>query len=241
MPVTSPYLLLQARELGLKRSGKMVVSNADISISSMGITGLIGANGSGKTSLVMMLAGLLSPDYGVIQLTNVQGEAASRQQIGLMMQKPVIMRRSVYDNCDYVLSALNVPASERQNRIMSGLSLLEIDQYAKQDARTLSSGEQQRMALARVLMTNPGILLCDEATSNLDPKSTQMIETVIMDKAASGLPVLWVTHNLAQLRRMTQRVIFMQKGKILADQDTDSFFHAPSCLEAEEYLAFERI
>ncbi len=65
----------------------------------------------GKTSLVMMLAGLLSPDYGVVRLTNHRGEAASRQQIGLMMQKPVIMRRSVYDNCDYVLSALNVPAS----------------------------------------------------------------------------------------------------------------------------------
>ncbi len=158
-----------------------------------------------------------------------------------MMQKPVIMRRSVYDNCNYVLSALNVPASERPDRIMAGLSMMEIDQFAKQDARTLSSGEQQRMALARVLITNPGILLCDEATSNLDPKSTQMIETVIMNKAASGLPVLWVTHNLAQLRRMTQRVIFMQKGEILADQDTDSFFRAPACLEAEEYLAYERI
>jgi tungstate transport system ATP-binding protein len=158
-----------------------------------------------------------------------------------MMQKPVIMRRSVYRNCEYVLSALNIPFSERADRIMAGLALMELEHYAQQDARTLSSGEQQRMALARVLMASPGVLLCDEATSNLDPKSTQMIEAVIMDKAAAGMPVLWVTHNLAQLRRLARQVVFMQKGEILANQDIDDFFHTPACSDAAEYLAYERI
>jgi tungstate transport system ATP-binding protein len=219
----------------------MVVSNADITVSSAGVTGLIGANGSGKTSLVLMLAGLAVPDYGVVSLTDHAGRAASRKQVGLMMQKPVIMRRSVYRNCEYVLSALNVPFSERADRIMAGLALMKLEHYAQQDARTLSSGEQQRMALARVLMASPGVLLCDEATSNLDPKSTQMIEAVIMDKAAAGMPVLWVTHNLAQLRRMARKVVFMQKGEILANQDIDDFFHTPACSDAAEYLTYERI
>lgn len=241
MPLEESYLTLQGEGLGLKRDGKMVVSNAEINVKTGSITGLIGANGSGKTSLVMMLAGLTIPDYGTVSLTNVSGEQASRKQIGLMMQKPVIMRRSVYRNCEYVLSALHVPISERYDRIMDGLAMMELDQYAKQDARTLSSGEQQRMALARVLMANPGVLLCDEATSNLDPRSTAMIESVIMKKSASGLPVLWVTHNLAQLRRMANHVIFMQQGQVLANQETDNFFQSPACQEADDYLNFERV
>ena len=241
MSIKPTYLTLKGEGLGLKRDSRMVVSNADITVSSNGVTGLIGANGSGKTSLVLMLAGLTVPDYGVVSLTDHAGRAASRKQVGLMMQKPVIMRRSVYRNCEYVLSALNIPLSERADRIMAGLALMELEHYAQQDARTLSSGEQQRMALARVLMASPGVLLCDEATSNLDPKSTQMIEAVIMDKAAAGMPVLWVTHNLAQLRRLARQVVFMQKGEILANQDIDDFFHTPACSDAAEYLAYERI
>ena len=235
------YLTLRGDGLVLIRDGKTVVSEADITVSSGLITGLIGANGSGKTSLVMMLAGLIRPHQGGVNLTDHNGQVASRKHIGLMMQKPVIMRRSVYRNCEYVLSALDVPAAARQDRIMSGLAIMELEHYANQDARTLSSGEQQRLALARVLMADPGVLLCDEATSNLDPKSTRMIENVIMEKAASGLPVLWVTHNLAQLRRIAGQVVFMHQGAILANQDTDQFFHAPSCHEASEYLAYERV
>lgn len=241
MQANTPYLTLRGDGLVLIRDGKAVVSAADITVSSGAITGLIGANGSGKTSLVMMLAGLARPYQGGVYLTDHNGHAASRKYIGLMMQKPVIMRRSVYRNCEYILSALDVPAAAREDRIMTGLTMMELDQYAKQDARTLSSGEQQRLALARVLMAEPGVLLCDEATSNLDPKSTRMIENMIMEKAASGLPVLWVTHNLAQLRRMAGKVVFMHQGAILANQDIDQFFHAPSCHEASEYLAYQRV
>ncbi len=83
MSVMSPYLSLEANGLRLKRDGKIVISDAYISISEAWVTGLIGANGSGKTSLVMMLAGLISPDDGVVRLTNHRGKKQAGNRSGL--------------------------------------------------------------------------------------------------------------------------------------------------------------
>ena len=157
-----------------------------------------------------------------------------------MMQKPVIMRRSVYGNCDYVLKALGMAKAARRARIAEGLAMVRLDHRARDDARLLSAGEQQRLALARVLIAEPAVLLCDEATSSLDPPSRRLIEQIVADKAARGLPVLWVTHHLAQLKRLGTRVFFMHQGRLAPPQDIDAFFAAPASKEAREFLACER-
>jgi tungstate transport system ATP-binding protein len=236
-----PHLRLEGTDLCLTRHGQTIIDKVSLRIGEAGICGLVGANGSGKTTLISLMAGLIRPDSGKVHITGMGGMTPSALRIGLMMQKPVIMRRSVYGNCDYVLAAQGIPAAERKARIADGLALVKLDHLKDQDARTLSSGEQQRMALARVLIAGPGILLCDEATSNLDPQSTRMIEAIVKSRAKAGLPVLWVTHHLAQLRRLANRVVFMQHGRVLTEQDVSAFFDAPATKEAREYIDFERI
>ena len=240
-PLVLP-LVLEGRGLCLYRQGRAIVDRVDIRLDSGGISALVGANGAGKTSLVSLLAGLIAPDSGVRRII---GGCADNARIGLMMQKPVIMRRSVYGNCDYVLKALGVEKAVRRARIADGLALVCLDQRARDDARLLSAGEQQRLALAQMLIAEPAVLLCDEATSSLDPPSRRLIEKIVADKAAEGLPVLWVTHNLAQLKRFGGRgggrVFFMHQGRLAPPQDIDAFFNAPASKEAREFLAYERI
>ena len=239
-------LILEGRGLCLYRHGCAIVEQVDIRLDAGGISGLVGANGAGKTSLVSLLAGLIAPDSGVRRII---GGCADNARIGLMMQKPVIMRRSVYGNCDYVLKALGVEKAVRRVRIAEGLALVRLDQRARDDARLLSAGEQQRLALAQMLIAEPAVLLCDEATSSLDPPSRRLIEKIVADKAATGLPVLWVTHNLAQLKRFGGqlggrgggRVFFMHQGRLAPPQDIEAFFNAPASKEAREFLAYERI
>ena len=240
-------LILEGQGLCLYRQSRAIVDRVDIRLDSGGISALVGANGAGKTSLVSLLAGLIAPDSGVRRITGMGGAGEAR--IGLMMQKPVIMRRSVYGNCDYVLKALGVEKAVRRVRIAEGLALVRLDQRARDDARLLSAGEQQRLALAQMLIAEPAVLLCDEATSSLDPPSRRLIEKIVADKAAEGLPVLWVTHNLAQLKRFGGqlggrgggRVFFMHQGRLAPPQDIDAFFNAPASKEAREFLAYERI
>lgn len=236
-----PHLMLEGLNLSLIRQDHPIINGVNLNVGNTGICGLVGANGSGKTTLISLMAGLITPDAGEVRMTGMGGMAPSPLRIGLMMQKPVIMRRSIYGNCDYVLAAQGVAAHERKARIEEGLALVNLYALRHQDARTLSSGEQQRMALARVLITDPGVLLCDEATSNLDPKSTRMIEAIVKSKAKDGLPVLWVTHNLAQLRRLASRVVFMDQGRVLAEQEISDFFEAPASKEARDYLYFESV
>ncbi len=239
-------LILEGRGLCLHRQSRAIVDRVDIRIDAGGISGLVGANGAGKTSLVSLLAGLIAPDSGVRRITGAGCvEGAGEARIGLMMQKPVIMRRSVYGNCDYVLKALGVEKAVRRARIADGLALVRLDQRARDDARLLSAGEQQRLALAQMLIAEPAVLLCDEATSSLDPPSRRLIEKIVADKAATGLPVLWVTHNLAQLKRFGGRgggrVFFMHQGRLAPPQDIEAFFTAPASKEARAFLAYERI
>ena len=237
-------LVLEGRGLCLYRQSRAIVEQVDIRLDSGGISALVGANGAGKTSLVSLLAGLIAPDSGVRRIIG-GGGAAGEARIGLMMQKPVIMRRSVYGNCDYVLKALGVEKAVRRVRIAEGLALVRLDQRMRDDARLLSAGEQQRLALAQMLIAEPAVLLCDEATSSLDPPSRRLIEKIVADKAAEGLPVLWVTHNLAQLKRFGGRgggrVFFMHQGRLAPPQDIDAFFTAPASKEAREFLAYERV
>ena len=140
-----------------------------------------------------------------------------------------------------MLKALGVEKAVRRVRIAEGLALVRLDQRMRDDARLLSAGEQQRLALAQMLIAEPAVLLCDEATSSLDPPSRRLIEKIVADKAAEGLPVLWVTHNLAQLKRLGGRVFFMHQGRLAPPQDIDAFFTAPASKEARAFLAYERV
>ena len=172
-----------------------------------GITAVMGPNGAGKSLLVRALAGLRRPDAGTV-------DAAGG--VGVVFQRPVMLRRSVAANVEFALRAAGRPRRERA--VMAG-RLLAAGGLAdpRQPARTLSGGEQQRLAVLRALAAAPSVLLMDEPCAALDPAGTAGVERLMRLAAAAGTRVLVVTHDPRQARRVAGRVVFMDRGRIVEE------------------------
>ena len=160
--------------------------------------GLIGPTGCGKTTLLRIVDLLEKPSSGKIYFNGVDTTASEsdtkeiRRNIGMVFQNPVVFRGTVFDNIHYGLNIRGKDKESSQDKILELLDSLDLSGYEDQDASTLSGGETQRIALARALITEPEILLLDEPTANLDPTSTEKIESMIEDLAVKNtLPLSW--------------------------------------------------
>ena len=190
------------------------------------ITALLGANGAGKSSLLSAMVGLLEPTSGTCDQREADGSTAKITRIGYVLQKPIMLRRSVAANIDFAMAAANINKFDRPALKQSLLALMKIDNLAGQPAFHMSQGERQRLAVARVLAMRPGILVLDEATNSLDQISTELLEHHVRALADEGLPVFWVTHNKDQARRLADHVIHLEEGLITADMPAERYFKA---------------
>jgi tungstate transport system ATP-binding protein len=134
---------------------------------------------------------------------------------------------NVYNNVAYGLRIDRIPNQDVSSRVKSALALVNLDGFEKRQARKLSSGEQQRIAIARALALMRDVLLVDEPTANLDPANAMIIERAIRESAQSRA-VLLSTHNLAQARRLSQHVIHLYRGRVVEEGEPSSFFANPS-------------
>jgi tungstate transport system ATP-binding protein len=110
-------------------------------------------------------------------------------------------------------------------------------EQAGQPARLLSGGEQQSLALARVLALDPAVLFLDEPTASLDPASVLRIEEIVLAAHARGTKIIFVTHDLAQAKRLAGDVVFIHRGRVLEHASTERFFTEPATPQARDYLA----
>ena len=175
--ITTPdhsLMPLGVNNLGFESAGRWLLEDINLAIGSSGITTILGDNGAGKSLLVRCLHGLLKADQGSIHWNGKPVDAGLRQSQSMVFQRPVLLRRSVAENIQFVIRN----SRQRTTRDCDDI-LIEADLHHKsaQSARSLSGGEQQRLALARALVTNPDILFLDEPTANLDPASTLKLET----------------------------------------------------------------
>lgn len=159
---------------------------------------------------------------------------AARKRQALVFQRPVMMRRSVAGNIDFVLSLRKV--ANPKARLAQALELAGLSAQAQQPARVLSGGEQQRLAIARALALDPEILILDEPCSNLDPSATLAIEKIIQSASSSGTKVFLVTHDLGQAKRLGDDVIFLHQGRVIEQVSNDVFFTNPATELARAYL-----
>ena len=219
---------LVADSITLEISGKMLLDNINLQFSRTGITAILGYNGAGKSLLLRVLHGLIAADSGSVLWDGQRLNDELRLRQAMVFQKPVMLRRTVMDNLRFVLNTRNVAAAEVDDRATQLLSQMGLESLAKQAARRLSGGEQQRLALARALAVEPLILFLDEATANLDPASTRRIESVVADAAANGTKVVMVTHDLAQVRRLAHEVVYLENGKVGAQGLCSVFFEQQS-------------
>ena len=155
----------------------------------------------------------------------------------MVFQKPVLLRRSVAANIDYALRVHGLPDAERAARLARALRLARLDELAARPARVLSGGEQQRLALARALAVEPEILFLDEPTASLDPASTLAVEELIAQAHAQGTKIVLVTHDLGQVRRLADEVVFLHHGRVAEQTPADWFLARPRSAPARAYLA----
>ena len=229
-------LPIEGRRIVVARSGRVLLDRIDIRIDGTGLTVILGPNGAGKTLLLRGLANLVAPDSGTIRWANAAPDRARAPKIGFVFQKPVMLRRSVLANVRYALSAVGVPRRECDARSHEILTLASLDHLADTPARLLSGGEQQRLALARALATEPEVLFLDEPGSSLDPAATLAIERLIETVRRRGTHLVLVTHDIGQAKRLADTVLFMHKGRIVERASSMVFFDTPSEQASRDFI-----
>lgn len=198
------------------------VVDASISVAPGTVTALIGPNGCGKTTLMLMLAGLLKPDSGEIHVAGynplVDGTAV-RTSIGWMPDQ-----LGVWDNLTCLQSLTLFGEAYYRNKEAAkerGIELLNtvhLSEFADRPARVLSRGQKQRLSLARALVNDPSVLLLDEPANGLDPRSRVELRQLVRGFAAEGRAVLVSSHVLSELDEMVDNAVFMSKGRTLGEE-----------------------
>jgi len=173
------------------------------------IHGLAGHNGCGKTILLKTIMGILEPDKGTIDL-----EGLDRRSMTMMMQRPYLLHGSVYENVIYPLKLRNMEADEAEvDRLLERAGLLaQKNQYA----RSLSSGERQKLSFLRAIIFRPEFIIMDETLSNMDPDSEKIITDMIKEIQETD-PVTWliVTHQTQRRDDLCDVIHYMEKGRII--------------------------
>jgi tungstate transport system ATP-binding protein len=207
------------------------------------VFGLLGPSGSGKSTLLRIVDLLEAPDSGDVEISGETVHSDSkeafhtRRRIGMVLQKPMVLNRSVENNLAYALRIRGWSEEETQKKVDRELKRLGLEERRKKNARTLSGGEMQRLCFARSTIFDPVLLLLDEFTANLDPANVALLEDMIRNYASENKErtVMVVTHNLFQARRMCHRIALMWEGEVVEVADKKRFFEAP---EDERTAAF---
>jgi tungstate transport system ATP-binding protein len=242
-PVGGGILPLELTGAGLTRDGKRMLKDLDCLIEvenpeRPAKTFIIGPNGAGKTLFLKLCHGLLEPEEGTVRWRGVAArdpEAIQRRQ-AMVFQRPVLLRRTAAANIDYVLKIRGVDRTERADRCADLLKQTGLGRLASTQARALSFGEQQRLALARALALDPEVLFLDEPTASLDPASAHLVEDLIESAVIKGMKIVMSSHDLKQAERMADEVIFMHRGRIKERQAAAGFFSGPRNDLARDFL-----
>jgi tungstate transport system ATP-binding protein len=215
--------------------GKRLIDSISLELGAGTRSVILGPNGAGKSLLLRLCHGLIPPSAGrVVWSTNKMDAIAQRQ--AMVFQRPVLLRRSAAANVAYPLRLRGVPARERETRVAEALERAGLSAQAKQAARSLSGGEQQRLAIARAWVMRPEVLFLDEPTANLDPAAARAIELLLDSVRDSGTKIVLTTHNLGLARRVADEILFMHRGQVRERAECARFFTHPETAEAKAFL-----
>ena len=198
---------------------KTVLENVNLQIQEGEILALLGPNGSGKTTILKILALIEKPTNGELRLLGETATAKNMEKIrmltSLVFQKTTVFTTSVYNNVAYGLRIRKTPKELRDYEVKKALKLVKLEGFENRPARKLSGGEQQRVAIARALVLRAKLLLLDEPTANLDPKNAQILEGVIATiNREMKTTIVMSTHNMFQAKTLPSRIALIDGGKI---------------------------
>ncbi len=219
MSVTGPPVL-EARHIRRYYGDRLALQVEGLFFDSSSITAFWGPNGAGKSTLLRILACLDHPDSGEIRLHgNKLSERGdwfrARKLVTMVDQNPYAFRGSVFTNVAFGLKARGVKKPEIEDRVERALGEVGLSGAGRQEARTLSGGELQRMAIARALVCDPQVLVLDEPTAHVDSGSVPGIEkTVAGLREQRDTSIILATHDSSQAFRIADRVLYVEDGKV---------------------------
>lgn len=231
-------LPLVLEEVSFVAGGRPIIDRVSCEFTPGPRTVILGANGSGKSVLMRLCHGLLTPTSGRIVWRGNSDEQRPRAQ-AMVFQRPVMLRRSALANVMYGLKLAAVPRAESERRSREVLDAVGLSSVANRPARVLSGGEQQKLALARAWALAPEVLFLDEPTANLDPGATREVERIVDQIHGSGTKIVMTTHNLGQARRLADEILFMSGGRLADHAPVERFFAQPSTAEAAAFIKGE--
>ena len=184
------------------------------------IFGLLGPNGAGKTTTLRIICTLLSPDAGMVEVLGFDTRTAAeevRRRVGVVTADiGVYPRLSARENIVYFAELSGVPDREVSRRVDAVIDRLDMAAFAKQRAESLSSGQKQKVAIARAIVHDPEILMFDEPTSNLDVLASRDIRDFMVEARGRGKCVIFSTHVLHDAERLCDRVTILHEGNVVA-------------------------
>jgi ABC-2 type transport system ATP-binding protein len=200
------------------------------------IFGLLGQNGAGKTTTIKMLTTLLAPTSGKCEVLGYKAfgeEKKIRSRINFIFggEMGVYRRLSARDNLRYFSNLYLISKKKQDERIDKILELVNLKDRADDLAETYSKGMIQRLQIARGLINDPEILFMDEPTVGLDPVGARMLRDIIRKLKEDGKTVLLTTHNLAEVEELCDRLVIINKGKVIAKGTPQSIKGSYASLE----------
>ncbi|MCM2466380.1 ABC transporter ATP-binding protein [Methanoculleus oceani] len=240
--------IIEAHNIKKSYGSLEVLHDVDLSVGEGEILALIGPSGSGKSTLLRILD-LIEPanegELSVFGIDTVEEHGRwldLRRRMGMLFQRPIVFNSSVYDNVAMGLRYRHASGSEIDRKVKEALEAVGLSRYVKSKALDLSGGEQQRVALSRVLVTDPEILFLDEPTANLDPTSTATIEAIVTRlNREANMTVVISTHDLMQGQRLAHRVGVMIEGTIAQTGLSREIFHEPKDRRIARFVGVQNI
>lgn len=224
--------LLMLDQTKVFADGRSIFSANHIEIPMNGMIALVGPNGAGKTTLLRLIHGLIKPDAGSCVSPFDKHESA------LVLHYTPMLKASVREHLK-LLRDTNIAVSDAD--IDQALARVGLSHLANNPAQKLSAGERQKLCFARARLQNPKLVMLDEPTANLDPNASDDVEAMMTQLAQESKVVIFASHNMAQVQRLANTVLFMQDGQILEIATPEQFFKNPQSKEATKFLAREFI
>ncbi len=228
---------------GLKKKFKQVIAldNIETTISKGEVVCLIGPSGSGKSTLLRAIKGLEKVDEGEIFIDgeplNVK-DLNQQKKMGFVFQQfNLFPHLTVLENI--ILSPVEILKMEKNKAIQLAEELLtKVGLVDKKNSypNQLSGGQKQRVAIARSLAMDPEVMLFDEPTSALDPEMVCEVLKVMQDLASQGMSMIVVTHEMGFARKIASRILFLEEGQLVEDEEPKKFFENPTTKRAQEFL-----
>ncbi|MBC5811449.1 MAG: cell division ATP-binding protein FtsE [Candidatus Eremiobacteraeota bacterium] len=227
-------------------NGTRALDGVDLEIAKGSFVFLVGHSGTGKSSLLRLLYREQRPSKGTVVVDGIHVDdlkrsriPALRRNVGVVFQDfKLLLDKTVWENVAFALQVTGARTRDVMRQVPRVLDLVGLAHKSRVFPSELSGGEQQRAAIARALVNNPKILLCDEPTGNLDPVNTNEVMDLLHRINLKGTTVLVATHNAIVVDRMRRRVIRLEHGKIVGDEERGSYNIAPA--ETGESLGLAR-